>query len=69
MRLPGGRSVGYLDFRPATRADEDRLAAWLADEVRAVELIGERLREALLVHCRSDRVEQPGRSEPPGPRC
>ncbi|MGW4472489.1 DUF4158 domain-containing protein [Nonomuraea sp. NPDC004354] len=38
-----------LGFRPATRADEERLTGWLADEVCRVELVEDRLREALLV--------------------
>jgi hypothetical protein len=52
-----------LGFRPATRADEERLTGWLADEVCPVELVEDRLREALLVQCRSDRIEPPGRIE------
>ncbi|MEU0820214.1 DUF4158 domain-containing protein [Streptomyces mirabilis] len=52
-----------LGFRPATRADEERLTAWLADEVCPVELVEDRLREALFVQCRSDRIEPPGRVE------
>lgn len=49
-----------LGFRPATRADEERLTGWLADEVCPVELVEDRLREALLVQCRSDRNRAPG---------
>jgi hypothetical protein len=41
-----------LGYRPATRADEERLTAWLADEVCPVEMVEDRLREALLVQCR-----------------
>ncbi|WP_208758939.1 DUF4158 domain-containing protein [Microbispora triticiradicis] len=52
-----------LGFRPATRADEERLTAWLAAEVCPVELVEERLRAAVLVQCRSDRIEPPGRIE------
>jgi hypothetical protein len=52
-----------LGFRPATRDDEERLTAWLADEVCPVELVEDRLREALLVQCRSDHIEPPGRVE------
>ncbi|MEU5090381.1 DUF4158 domain-containing protein [Streptomyces sp. NPDC021356] len=52
-----------LGFRPATRADEDRLIAWLADEVCPVELVEDRLREAVLVQCRAGRIEPPGRIE------
>ncbi|GGW77774.1 hypothetical protein GCM10010350_73440 [Streptomyces galilaeus] len=50
-----------LGFRTATRADEERLTAWLADEICPVELVEDRLREALSVRCRSDRIEPPGR--------
>ncbi|MEV7384295.1 DUF4158 domain-containing protein [Streptomyces lydicus] len=50
-----------LKFRPATRADEEELIAWLADEVRPVELVEDRLREALLVECRERTIEPPGR--------
>lgn len=50
-----------LGFRPVTRADAERLTAWLADEVCPVELVKDRLREALLVQCRAERIEPPGR--------
>ncbi|WP_052270159.1 Tn3 family transposase [Streptomyces sp. MUSC 125] len=50
-----------LKFRPATRADEEKLIAWLADEVCPVELVEDRLREALLVECRERSIEPPGR--------
>ncbi|MFH9228277.1 hypothetical protein [Streptomyces lydicus] len=50
-----------LKFRPATRADEEELIAWLADEVCPVELVEDRLREALLVECRERTIEPPGR--------
>ena len=50
-------------FREATRADEQLLAAWLAREVCAVELVEDRLVEALLAHCRAERIEPPGRVE------
>ncbi|WP_234343145.1 DUF4158 domain-containing protein [Streptomyces fulvoviolaceus] len=52
-----------LGFRPSARADEERLTGWLADEVCPVELLEDRLREALLAQCRSDRIEPPGRIE------
>ncbi|MFI0220752.1 DUF4158 domain-containing protein [Streptomyces lydicus] len=45
-----------LGFRPATHADEERLTGWLASEVCPVELVEDRLREALLVQCRNDRA-------------
>jgi hypothetical protein len=38
-----------------------KLAGWLADEVAAVELADERLREALLARCRAERIEPPAR--------
>ena len=64
-----GRTIEYhraqireaFGFREATRADEDRLTAWLAEEVCPVELREEQLREAVLVRCRADRIEWPGR--------
>ncbi|WP_218184321.1 DUF4158 domain-containing protein [Streptomyces sp. PKU-EA00015] len=49
-----------LGFRPSTRADEERLISWLAAEC-PLELVEDRLTEALLVQCRVDRVEPPGR--------
>ncbi|MCL6732361.1 Tn3 family transposase [Streptomyces neyagawaensis] len=49
--------------RPATRADEERLTGWLADEVCPGETVEDRLRDALLVQCRSDRIEPPARVE------
>jgi len=51
-----------LGFREATVADERLLADWLAREVCPVELGEERLREALLRRCRSDRIEPPAPS-------
>ncbi len=48
-------------FRESTRGDEDKLAGWLAEEVCPVELRNEQLREALLVRCRVERIEPPGR--------
>jgi hypothetical protein len=66
-----GRTIEYhrsqirsaLGFREATRDDEERLAAWLAQEVCPVELREERLRRALLARCRAERIEPPGRVE------
>ncbi|MGH8918492.1 MAG: Tn3 family transposase, partial [Actinomycetes bacterium] len=65
-----GRSVKYhraqlrkaLGFREATVGDEDKLAAWLSEEVCPVELAGDRLRDALLARCRAERIEPPGTS-------
>jgi TnpA family transposase len=50
-------------FREFSRGDEPKLAAWLAEEVCPVELRDEHLREGLLVRCRSERIEPPGRVE------
>jgi len=65
-----GRTIEYhraqvrkaLGFREATLGDEDKLAVWLGDEVCPVELADERLREALVVRCRAERIEPPGAS-------
>jgi hypothetical protein len=51
-----------LGFRECTVGDEDKLAGWLAEEVCPFELGEERLREALLARCRSERLEPPGPS-------
>lgn len=48
-------------FRRFSEDDEVKLAGWLADEVAAVELADERLREALLARCRAERIEPPAR--------
>jgi TnpA family transposase len=66
-----GRTIKYhraqirdaFGFREFTRGDEDKLAAWLAEEVCPVELRDEQLLEALAVRCRSERIEPPGRSD------
>lgn len=50
-------------FRIFTRADEDKLAGWLTREVCPVELRDEQLRQALLVRCRAERLEPPGRAD------
>jgi hypothetical protein len=42
--------------------DEDKLAAWLAEEVCPVELSEERLREVLVARCRVERIEPPAPS-------
>jgi hypothetical protein len=64
-----GRTIKYhreqvraaFGFREFTRGDEDKLAGWLAEEVCPVELREEQLREVLLVRCRTERIEPPGR--------
>jgi Domain of unknown function (DUF4158) len=66
-----GRTIEYhraqireaFGFREFTRADEDKLADWLATEVCPVEFRDEQLREALLVRCGGERLEPPGRIE------
>ncbi|WP_434612603.1 DUF4158 domain-containing protein [Arthrobacter sp. A5] len=52
---------GALGFRSATRADEETLADWLAAEIAPFEASDERMREALLVRCRAERLEPLGR--------
>ena len=64
-----GRTVEYhraqirtaLGFREASRADEERLSGWLADEVCPGEPDDDRQRDALLGRCREERIEPPGR--------
>lgn len=64
-----GRTVEYhraqirraLRFRRFSEEDEAKLAGWLAEEIAPVELSDERLREALLARCRSERIEPPTR--------
>lgn len=64
-----GRAIKYhraqvreaFGFREFTRADEEPLAAWLAEQVCPVEQRDEQLREALLVRCRELQIEPPGR--------
>jgi hypothetical protein len=66
-----GRTIKYhreqvraaFEFREFTRGDEDKLAGWLAEEVCPVELRDDQLREALLVRCRTEKIEPPGRIE------
>ncbi|WP_425286435.1 DUF4158 domain-containing protein [Actinopolyspora xinjiangensis] len=48
-------------FREFSRGDEDKLAGWLAEEVCPVELREGRLRQAVLVRCRAEGIEPPGR--------
>jgi hypothetical protein len=51
-----------LGFWPSTVADEEQLTEWMATEVCPVELVEDRQREALLVQCRVERIEPPGRT-------
>lgn len=48
-------------FREFSRGDEDKLAGWLAEQVCPVELREDRLRQAVLVRCRAEGIEPPGR--------
>jgi hypothetical protein len=50
-------------FREFSKGDEDKLADWLASEVCPVELRDEQLHQAVLVRCRAERLEPPGRPE------
>lgn len=52
----------YLGFREWTLADENKLTAWLGDEICPVELSGDGQRRALIARCRAERVEPPGPS-------
>lgn len=65
-----GRSIKYhraqvrdaLGFRESTVSDERRWAGWLQGEVCPVELSADRVHDALLRRCRSERIEPPGSS-------
>jgi hypothetical protein len=65
-----GRTIEYhraqirqaLGFRKANVVDEDKLGAWLAEEVCPSGLSDERLREALVARCRVQRTEPPAPS-------
>lgn len=50
-------------FREFSREDETKMIDWLAREVCPVELRDEQLREAVLVRCRAEKIEPPGRLE------
>jgi TnpA family transposase len=50
-----------LGFRVFTRGDEDKMIAWLAEEVCPSELNEDRQREAVLARCRAGKIEPPGR--------
>jgi hypothetical protein len=50
-------------FRESTRADEDRLIAWLAEQVCPSELGEAQQKEALLARRRVEQFEPPGRIE------
>lgn len=61
IKLHRAQIRGAFGFRESSRADEERLAAWLSEEVCPVELVEDRWRDALLARCRADRVEPPDR--------
>ncbi len=48
-------------FREATRGDEAKLTAWLAEEVASTEMSDAALTHALLERCRREGIEPPGR--------
>jgi hypothetical protein len=50
-----------LGFRFFSRGDEDKMIAWLAEEVCPSELNEDRQREAVLARCRAEKIEPPGR--------
>ncbi|MET3721462.1 MULTISPECIES: DUF4158 domain-containing protein [unclassified Arthrobacter] len=50
-------------FREFSRSDEEKIAEWLAREVCPVEQRDEQLREAILLRCRTQQIEPPGRIE------
>jgi hypothetical protein len=52
-----------LGFRVFSRGDEDKMIAWLAEEVCPSELNEDRQREAVLARCRAERLEPPGRMD------
>jgi hypothetical protein len=54
---------GIFGFREATRADEETLTGWLAEEVCPVELGVNELADAVLVRCRALQIEPLGRIE------
>jgi hypothetical protein len=52
-----------LGFRVFTRGDEDKMIAWLAEQVCPSELNADRQREAVLARCRVEHLEPPGRMD------
>jgi hypothetical protein len=57
----GRRFYKALGFRECGEADQEGLAGWLSREVCPTELRWEALRDAVIAHCRSEKV----RLEPP----
>jgi hypothetical protein len=54
-----GQIREFHDFRKATVGDEDKLTVWLAADICPLENSRDRLRSALLVRCRQERIEPP----------
>ena len=52
-----------LGFRVFVRGDEDKMIAWLAEEVCPSELNEDRQRDAVLARCRAEKIEPPGRMD------
>ncbi|MEV4498517.1 Tn3 family transposase [Micromonospora arborensis] len=50
-------------FRVFARGDEDKMIAWLAEQVCPSELNEDRQREAALARCRAEKLEPPGRMD------
>jgi hypothetical protein len=53
----------YVGFRECTVADAEQLTAWLAEHVAQAERRPALVRDELLAHCRSERIEPPARDE------
>jgi len=49
----------HLGFRECSVADADKLTAWLAEHIAQRERRPERVREELLAHCHTERIEPP----------
>lgn len=50
-------------FRVFSRGDEDKMIAWLAEQVCPSELNEDRQRDAVLARCRAEKLEPPGRMD------
>ncbi|MGC4858779.1 Tn3 family transposase [Micromonospora sp. DT41] len=50
-------------FRVFARGDEDKMIAWLAEQVCPSELNEDRQRDAVLARCRAEKLEPPGRMD------
>ena len=54
-----GQIREHLGYRECSVADAEQLTAWLAEHVAERERRPERVRDALLARCRSERIEPP----------